>query len=155
MTIAFSPPHQALPYSQPPAPSQAHPDSQTMIVDAARCWREARERHESLQPSLSGLLARHDCGMLTPVLDSLFLLYEAGLGRDVRSGTGEMLSDDEDLLLGLLDGSRARRACIDCTEGVASALDCAICSTRIMLAMIGRSVSSPRFHGQFDAQFDA
>ncbi|HEX7855955.1 MAG TPA: hypothetical protein VF503_19905 [Sphingobium sp.] len=149
MTIAFSPPHQALPYAQPPASSHA------MIVDAARCWQAARERHESLQPCLSGLLAHHDCGMLTPVLDSLFLLYEAGLGREVRSGDGEMLSDDEDLLLGLLDGSRARRACIDCTEGVASALDCAICSTRIMLAMIGRAVSSPRLHGQFGAQFDA
>jgi hypothetical protein len=136
MTIAFSPPPRALPLSQ------------AMIVDAARCWHQARERHESLQPCLSSLLTRHDCAMLTPVLDSLFLFYESGLGRSVQPGDGAALSEDEDLLLGLLDGSRVRRACIDCAEGVASALDCAICSTRIMLAMMADTVwRAPRIAG--------
>lgn len=46
-----------------------------------------------------------------------------------------MLSADEHLLLGLLDGSRPRRACIDCAEGAASALDSPICSTRIMMTL--------------------
>lgn len=39
---------------------------------------------------------------------------------------GAVLSADEHLLLGLLDGPRPRRVCIDCAEGAASALDCAI-----------------------------
>lgn len=81
------------------------------------------------------MLAPLDCGMLAPVFDSLMTLWEAALGRKITVG-GVTLSEDELLLLGLLDGSRPRRACIDCAEGAASALDCAICSTRMMMALV-------------------
>jgi hypothetical protein len=72
--------------------------------------------------------------MLSPVLDSLISFYEAALGRAISIGQGAALSEDELRLLDMVNGSRPR-ACIDCPEGAASALDCAICSTRIMLAL--------------------
>ncbi|WP_132392735.1 hypothetical protein [Novosphingobium sp. PhB165] len=45
------------------------------------------------------------------------------------------LSPDERLLLGLFDGTRSGLGCIACTEDSDSALDCALCSTRIMMAL--------------------
>lgn len=118
-----------------------------LLVDAARCWRAARERGEHAQPRLSDLLAVHDCAMLAPVLDSLCLFYEAALGRPMAIGQvtedgARALSADERRLLGLIDGTVARH-CVECPEGAAqgtdSPLDCAVCSTRIMLALtVGR-----------------
>lgn len=121
----------------PPAPDTiAQP---ALLIDAARCWRDARDLGELTQPRLSDMLAAHACEMLAPVLDSLCLFYEAALGRPmaigpIETGGALTLSDDEHLLLALIDGSQPRR-CLDCPHGTASALDCAICSTRIMLAL--------------------
>jgi len=124
----------------PPAPeATAIP---AILIDAARCWREARDNGESVQPCLSRTLDRHGCTMLAPVLDSLCLFYEAALGRPITVGQALALSDDEHLLLGLMDGTKPRR-CLDCPQGVATALDCALCSTRIMLALtIGRPATA-------------
>lgn len=105
-----------------------------ILINAARCWREARDGGHSIQPCLSRTLAAHDCTMLAPVLDSLIRFYEAALDRSITVGAAMALSEDEHLLLGLLDGSRPR-ACIACPEGAATALDCALCSTRIMMAL--------------------
>lgn len=105
-----------------------------ILIDAVRCWRGARDAGQSVQPCLSRTLAAHDCTMLAPVLDSLCLFYEAALGRPMTVGHPSALSDDEHLLLGLMDGTRPRQ-CLACPNGVATALDCAICSTRIMLAL--------------------
>jgi hypothetical protein len=105
-----------------------------LLVYAARCWRAARDRGEQPQPRLADMLAAHDCTMLAPVLDSLCLFYEAALGRPMATGATLALSDDERHLLGLIDAS-APRACAACPEGAATPLDCAICSTRIMLAL--------------------
>ena len=104
-----------------------------MLVDAARCWRNARDSGASVQPRLAHTLDAHDCTMLAPVLDSLCLFYETALGRPMIVGEGPGLSDDEHLLLGLVDGSSPR--CLDCPQNAANALDCALCSTRIMLAL--------------------
>lgn len=49
-------------------------------------------------------------------------------------GEALALSDDEHLLLGLVDGSKPRR-CLSCPKGVGATLDCALCSTRIVLAL--------------------
>ena len=106
--------------------------SQT-LVDVARCWRAARDQGDPVQPSLFRLLAKRSGDMLAPVFDSLLTLYEAVLGRPVATGEAAMLSDDEACLLGLVEGLRPVHACIDCAEGAASALQCAICSTRIMI----------------------
>jgi hypothetical protein len=72
--------------------------------------------------------------MLAPVLDSLCLFYEAALGRPMTVGEALTLSDDEHLLLGLMDGSKPRQ-CLTCPQEVGATLVCALCSTRIMLAL--------------------
>lgn len=112
---------------------------QGILVDVTRCWRQARDSGNPVQPSLFDLLARSG-DMLAPVFDSLLTLYEAALGRPVATGQAAALSEDETRLLGLMDGSRPLRSCIDCEDGPASALQCAICSTRIM---IGLAVAGP------------
>lgn len=106
-----------------------------VLVDAVRCWRLARDTGRPVQPSLFRLLARRSGDMLAPVFDSLITLYEAALGRPVATGHAAALSEDETRLLGLMDGSRPLRSCIDCADGAASALECAICSTRIMIGL--------------------
>ncbi len=115
-----------------------------LVAGVARCWRVARDRAEPVQQCLYALLNPLDYGMLSPVFDSLMTLSEAALGRKIVVGAAASLSDDEHLLLGLLDGSRQRRACIDCAPGPASVLDCAICSTRIMLALAAGAAPEPR-----------
>lgn len=122
------------------APSLANPADlpsgvRDLVTTATRCWRAARDDGGPVQQRLHALLAPRDCGMLAPVFDSLASLCEAALGRPITVGRSAELSNDERLLIGLLDGSKPRHACIDCAEGAASALDCAICSTRIMIAL--------------------
>lgn len=106
----------------------------TILIEAARCWRKARDAGQPAQPYLYRTLLTHDCEMLAPVFDSLMTLCENALGRQVIVGDkAETLSDDEHLLIGMLDGSKQRRACVDCPESAATSLNCAICSTQIMM----------------------
>ena len=119
-------------FSPPVADANAIP---SMLIDAARCWRQARDAGNAVQPCLYRALGVHDGEMLAPVFDSLMTLCEAALGRPIAVGAASVFSDDERLLLDLLDGSKPRRACIDCSEAAGTALDCAICSTRIMMGL--------------------
>ena len=123
--------------ASPPSPASK------LVTSAVRCWRSARDCGAPVQQALHAMLVRQDCGMLAPVFDSLMTFYEAALGRSIVVGRALNLSVDEHLLLGLLDGSRPRRVCINCAEGQAAALDCAICSARIMLVLtLGRAPST-------------
>lgn len=70
--------------------------------------------------------------MLAPVFDSLIRLYENALGRPIVVGVSEAPSEDERLLLELLKGSRA---CTGCPRNARRLLDCALCSTRIMMSL--------------------
>ena len=125
-------------------PEDAARDTAGLLMHAARCWRCARDNGEPVQRALHRMLAPCKCEMLAPVFDSYLTLCEAALGRRITVGDIAR-SPDEHLLLGLLDGSMRRRACLDCAQGAASALDCAICSTRIMLAMtVGHSSGRTR-----------
>lgn len=133
MTIAFTPPVEGFPVPL------------GVIVASARRWRRARQAREAVQPALFSLLARHGqrLGVLAPVLDSLFLLYQSALGRSMALGEGAMLSSDEYLLLGFVGGVKERRDSLDCLDGVAIALDCAIRSARIMLALVASEDRQP------------
>ncbi|MGN7158421.1 hypothetical protein [Sphingomonas sp. SAFR-052] len=130
----------------PPAPPPADrgitpgqpdrsPVRSTLITTVARCWRVARDEGENAQKCLYALLRPVGLGVLAPVFDSLFSLCESALGRPIATGLRGPASADERLVLGMLDGSRPRRDCLTCDAGKASALDCAICSTRIMLTL--------------------
>ncbi|WP_395396027.1 hypothetical protein WBP07_22105 (plasmid) [Novosphingobium sp. BL-8A] len=106
-----------------------------MLVDAMRCWSEARRAGEPVQPRLSHLLGDQDCAMLTPVFDSLIRLYEIVLERPIQAGSGPVFSEDEHLLLDLVGGRFPRKACLSCHKEIGTTVDCAICSTRIMMAL--------------------
>jgi hypothetical protein len=118
-----------------PLPSYA-----VLVTTATRVWRAARTAGDSTQNRLYDLLAPLDMGLLAPAFDSLMTLCEAAFGRPIQVNGATALSFDEDLLLGLIEGTQSRRACIRCDAGTATALDCAICSTRILLrlAITGR-----------------
>ncbi|MET4896911.1 hypothetical protein RN629_07010 [Sphingomonadaceae bacterium jetA1] len=117
-----------------PSPSTDTIAPAEILVAAARCWRDACDEGEPIQPRLARILTDHGCAMLAPVLDSLYLFYESALGRRMAVGNARTRSEDEDQLVGLVDGSRPR-ACLDCGRDAGRTLDCALCSTRIMLAM--------------------
>ncbi|OYX65773.1 MAG: hypothetical protein B7Y88_07640 [Sphingomonadales bacterium 32-64-17] len=119
-----------------PPPNIADAMHRSLFVEAVRCWRSACDNGQPPQPCLYEILACNRCEMLTPVFDSLMHLCEDALGRPVAVGQPAELSGDEHLLLGLIDGSKLRSDCIACAEGAATALDCAICSTRIMMALM-------------------
>jgi hypothetical protein len=107
--------------------------STAILIGAARCWRQARDARRPVQPCLSKTLWAHDCPILSPVLDSLILFFERALGRSMSVGGDASLSDDEQLLLALVLGSESL-ACIDCPAATAMTLDCALHSTRFMMA---------------------
>lgn len=117
--------------SIPPAPDPAA--ASAMLIDAARCWRHARDGGLPVQPCLSRTLGAYHCPILAPVFDSLLHFYEDALGRPMVAGEAGGMTGDERRLVRLIDGSLPRRACIDCPEAAAIGLDCAICSTRIMM----------------------
>ena len=106
--------------------------SNAIIVGAMRCWRRARDAGHLAQPYLFRILAEPDFALLVPTLDSLILFFEAALGRLIETGDGR-LSEDEQLLLDLVDGAQSGSSIAHSQES-AHVLDCALCSTRIMLA---------------------
>lgn len=112
-----------------PFPEPSH--VQAIIVESARCWRDARDRGDAVQPRLARTLDPHGQMMLTPVLDSLCHFYEASLGRPMEVGAALSLSADEERLLGLIAGGGAA-SCV-----ASSSLDCALCSARIMMGLAG------------------
>ncbi len=105
-----------------------------LLIEALRCRNNARDTGLEELPCLSRTLAARDCTILAPVFHSLFHFCEAALGRPLAAGGALAISEDEHLLLGLLDGSRPRR-CLACDAEAGTALDCALCSTRVMLSL--------------------
>lgn len=101
----------------------------TILIEAARCWREARDDGHPVQPSLFVVLSRNGHGMLAPVFDSFMTLGEAVSGRRISVGSGPDLSEDEHRLLGLLAGTGA----LPRKGSLAAAFVCAVRSTRIMM----------------------
>lgn len=113
-----------------PRAAAVPPIGRDVVIDALRCWRHARDNGLAVLPSLAQALSARDCAMIGPVLASLLQFYEGALGRPIM-----LDAHDEAMLLSLLDGSRPC-TCIDCPEPAGRALDCALCSTRIMLALV-------------------
>lgn len=109
------------------------------LVKAMRCWCLARRETRAAQPHLARLLAPCACEVLAPVLDGLFLSFEACLGRPFVAGHQPSLARDELVLLALLTrpASADRRFPQSPLKAV---LRVALCSTRIMLALTLREI---------------
>lgn len=104
---------------------------------AIRCWRLARDAGAPVQRRLYAALVQFEAGVLAPVFDALLAACEAALGRRIEAGTTAARSADERLVLAMLDGSHVS---VGCDAGIATILDGAIRSTRIMLSLAtGRS----------------
>jgi len=110
----------------------AQPADSDLITAAARCWRQARDSGEAVQPCLARVLAARDRALLAPAFDSLLLFYELALNRPIRPGAAAP-SDDERLLLALIEGSRGCEG-FGCSRPLAKVLGCAVRSARVMLA---------------------
>ena len=138
MTCAFIPP--------------THGAVDSMFLDAARVWRQARDNRQPVQPALYRVLDTCHCGILAPVIDSVLALYEACSGRRFRVRDGSSarngLSIDEHRLLNLLQGANGCDAAlldVSRNPGLASAMRVALRSTRIMLSLtLGPAASSQR-----------
>ncbi|MFA7441621.1 MAG: hypothetical protein WCZ66_11750 [Sphingomonadaceae bacterium] len=124
------------------APTIDRAAASAVVLAAARCWRAAKDNGRQVQPSLFAALSRFDCGILAPVFDSLMHLCQAALGRTLRVGHAVKVSEDEHLLLDLLEGAKGSRAKFVHDAKLGGTLDSALHSTRIMLGMtLGRFVT--------------
>lgn len=117
-------------------PAQDANEMPAILIEAARCWREARDSSRPVQPSLFAMLSRHGHGMLAPVFDSIMTLAEGVFGKRIATGSGSTLSEDEYRLLDLFEGSGSRAG----GGGLATALQCAVGSLRILLT---RTLGTP------------
>jgi hypothetical protein len=132
--MPFSKDHAMMHTAITPAPIL--PRAEALVPAVARRWRSARDLGVPVQARLYALLSPRHWEMLTPAFDSLMALCESALRRPIATGNGPDPSRDEAMLIGMLDGSLPRRDCIECPTGPGRALDSAIRSTRIMMALV-------------------
>lgn len=111
------------------------PGQAMLLIEAARCWRDARDAGLLVQPRLSRLLSPQGLAVLAPVFDSLLRFLELALGRRVLTGWHASISADEHLLLNLLEDRSRWQGPPGCPPSHAAALQRAVDATRIMLAM--------------------
>ena len=115
----------------------------SLLLDAARCWRRARDAGPRVQPTLYAQLEPHGCGIMAPVFDGLFVATEAGLGRPLEVGAeGQAtITGDEIALLTVLDRQPMRS---ETDVSVRSWLATARDSAAIMLrSVLDAAVNAP------------
>jgi hypothetical protein len=135
-------------------PAVAPVMTRSIILDATRCWRRARDNHSPVQPALYRALTVYRCDVLTPVLDSLLALYETCIGRRLRAGASGQadISGDEHDLLDLLAGANGDETALirsGANSGLIGALRIALRSVRIMLRLAlepGEPIAPPRLN---------
>ena len=110
------------------------PCRERLIALCARMRHRSIARDHPVQPSLVRLLNRFGVAVLAPVIDSLCYTFEQALQRSMQTGKGHGRSADERMLYGLISGERPA-TCLACPASSAELLQCALCSTRIMLAL--------------------
>jgi hypothetical protein len=110
----------------------------SIVIDAARHWRIARDLGQPVQPVLSDRLGIPGSGFLAPVLDGLLTLFEAGFRRrfDAGSLSDAALTDDEHRLLALLERDDPAGSIEQLGSDLLPALRTALRSTRIMLCSV-------------------
>ncbi|HUD95709.1 hypothetical protein [Sphingobium sp.] len=110
-----------------------------LFVDAMRYWSAARRSGRPVLASLHARLGRHGWAQLLPAIDSLLGLTETMLGRRLRTGRVPALSEDENMLINLLQGRRTAPIIHACSDAVACAFCGAVRSVQILMDMeLGR-----------------
>lgn len=107
----------------------------SVLVEAIRCWRLARDSGQPSQPCLFRLLVRSGRDMLAPVFDGLIAAYEQALDRPIMTGSSSVISRDEERLVYLVENADFEAGTTSRMEGLRRSLQCAICSTRIMMKL--------------------
>lgn len=115
-------------------PTVHSPSTLYILVDAVRCWAAARRRHRPAMAQLHLRLRRYGCEQLSPALDSLLRLGEQVTGHSLRIGRGSRLSEDENLLIDLLQTRWSGPVPYACSDAIACAFCYAVRSTQILLA---------------------
>lgn len=132
-------------------PSAATIVANSLILDAARSWRDARDNNKPVQQALYRALVGYGCGVLAPVIDSVLALYEVCSGRRFRTGASGFvsISSDEHRLLHLLRGPGDKEPAVldvSASPDLAPVMRIALRSARIMLRLaldpVGVSPSS-------------
>lgn len=121
-------------------PTAAPTAINSLILEAARSWRLARDSGNPVQPALYHVLLGYGCGILAPVIDSMLSLYEACSGRRFRIGAPEYIgiSSDEHRLLNLLRGSADKDTAVldaSASPDLARVMRISLRSARIMLRL--------------------
>lgn len=122
------------------APAVSTLATASMVIEAARYWRAARDTGHPVQPALYVPLETQGCGLLAPAIDGLLRLFEAGFRRRFQAGDplDRRLTGDEHQLLDLLAEDEPPAAVEQVHPGLATAMRIALRSTRIMLRLITR-----------------
>lgn len=113
-----------------------------IILDAIRCWRTARDDGYFPQPCLFRILSPHNADFIVPALDSVMTFYECHLGRPLSVGDTVTISDDESWLLSTLIGVATKERSTTRVDFAANILECAIRSTRAILAGLSSAPQS-------------
>ena len=115
-----------------------------IILDVMRCWRDAKDHGEAVQPYIYETLARHRLEILVPGFDSLMTLCEAAMKRSFVAGEDGDRSVDETALIDMLVDPEDARIYIGCTQEDRILLNCALRSTRLMMEQAVAGISTGR-----------
>jgi hypothetical protein len=111
-----------------------------LFLEAVRCWSAARRAGQPVLIRLHGRLGHHGWAQLLPAIDSLLELTETMLGRRLKTGRGPALTEDENMLINLLQGRRIAPVAHACSDAVACAFCGAVRSVQILMDMeLGRT----------------
>ncbi|WHO39799.1 hypothetical protein PMI04_004200 [Sphingobium sp. AP49] len=117
-----------------PMPAAHSPATLYILLGAVRCWAAARRRRRPAMAQLHLRLRRYGCEQLSPALDSLLRLGEQVTGHGLRTGRGTRLTEDENLLIDLLQARWTGPVPYTCSDAIACAFCYAVRSTQILLA---------------------
>ncbi len=111
---------------------------EAIIIDAARCWREAVDRRIPVLPTLFARLEMREAGFLAPAIAALLALHEAWSGRRFVAGepAGKSLTDDERSLLDLLEAATPPATSIPSKPTLTAPLTISLRSTRLLIKRV-------------------
>lgn len=111
------------------------PSALFLFLGMVRCWSQARRTRRAALTQLHARFGQYGCGQLIPAIDSMLDLTSRMLDRPIRAGRGPALSDDENMLINLLQGRRVAMLDHRCSEALLCAFCCAVRSVQVLMDM--------------------